>query len=120
VNCKKRIEDKEFAKKGEPCNQCEYCTAIQNGNALDVIEIDAASNRGIDEIRNMQELVKTLPTLFRYKVLIIDEVHMLTPQAFNALLKTLEEPPAHAVFILATTEFEKLPATIVSRTQRYH
>lgn len=120
INCEKRKNDPQFAKKGEPCNECAYCKAIQNNQALDVIEIDAASNRGIDEIRNVQELVKTLPSLFRYKVLIIDEVHMLTPQAFNALLKTLEEPPQHAVFILATTEYEKLPATIVSRTQRYH
>jgi len=119
VNCEKRKLDPEFAKKGEPCNECAYCNAIQNNRALDVIEIDAASNRGIDEIRNLQELTKTLPAVFPYKVLIIDEVHMLTTQAFNALLKTLEEPPAHAVFILATTEYEKLPATIVSRTQRY-
>jgi DNA polymerase-3 subunit gamma/tau len=120
VNCEKRKTDPEFAKQGEPCNECAHCTAIQQGAALDVIEIDAASNRGIDEIRNLQELTKTLPALFPYKVLIIDEVHMLTTQAFNALLKTLEEPPAHAVFVLATTEYEKLPATIVSRTQRYH
>ncbi|OGM91850.1 DNA polymerase III, subunit gamma and tau [Candidatus Wolfebacteria bacterium RIFCSPHIGHO2_01_FULL_48_22] len=113
INCQNQ-------KNGEPCNICPHCLAIQNNQALDVIEIDAASNRGIDEIRNLQELTKTLPAIFRYKVLIIDEVHMLTPQAFNALLKTLEEPPAHAVFILATTEYEKLPATIISRTQRYH
>lgn len=119
INCEKRKTDAEFAQKGEPCNECAHCLAIQNNQALDVIEIDAASNRGIDEIRNIQELTKTLPAVFPYKVLIIDEVHMLTTQAFNALLKTLEEPPAHAVFILATTEYEKLPATIVSRTQRY-
>jgi len=120
VNCQKRETDPVFAKKGEPCNECAACTTIDAGQALDVIEIDAASNRGIDEIRNLKENVQTLPSSLSHKVFIIDEVHMLTPQAFNALLKTLEEPPAHAVFILATTEFEKVPATISSRTQRLH
>jgi len=120
INCQKRIEDKEFMKKGEPCNECHACTQIDLGSAMDVVEIDAASNRGIDEIRDLKENIKTLPSLYTKKVFIIDEVHMLTTQAFNALLKTLEEPPEHAVFILATTEYEKLPATIVSRTQRFH
>lgn len=120
ANCLKRKEDATFAKKGIPCGECAACAQIEQGNALDVIEIDAASNRGIDEIRNLKETIKTLPSIFTYKVFIIDEVHMLTTPAFNALLKTLEEPPAHALFILATTEYEKVPATIVSRTQRFH
>ncbi len=120
ANCQTRKEDPEFAKQGEPCNKCQACLAIDIGNALDVVEIDAASNRGIDEIRDLKENIKTLPSLYSHKVFIIDEVHMLTIQAFNALLKTLEEPPAHVIFILATTEYEKVPATIVSRTQRFH
>lgn len=120
ANCQKRQEDKEFSKKGEPCNECDACKAIDEGRAMDVVEIDAASNRGIDEIRDLKENIKTLPSLNKYKVFIVDEVHMLTPQAFNALLKTLEEPPAHVIFILATTEYEKLPATIISRTQRFY
>jgi DNA polymerase-3 subunit gamma/tau len=120
LNCEKRATDLEFAKLGEPCNECGACVSIDQGNALDVVEIDAASNRGIDEIRNLKETVKTFPSSLKYKVFIIDEVHMLTTQAFNALLKTLEEPPAYAVFVLATTEYEKVPATIVSRTQRFH
>ena len=120
INCEKRQTDEEFKKKGEPCGECHTCTQIESGTTLDVIEIDAASNRGIDEIRNLKENIKTMPTQFARKVFIIDEVHMLTTQAFNALLKTLEEPPAHAVLILATTEYEKVPATIVSRTQRFH
>ncbi|BCX16176.1 MAG: hypothetical protein KatS3mg098_405 [Candidatus Parcubacteria bacterium] len=120
VNCQKRQEDSSFFKKGEPCNQCLVCHQIDDGQALDIIEIDAASNRGIDEIRDLKEKVKTLPVYYKYKVFIIDEVHMLTPQAFNALLKTLEEPPSYVIFILATTEYEKLPATIVSRTQRFY
>ncbi len=102
----------------KPCNQCPNCTAALNGN-LDIIEIDAASNRGIDEIRDLKEKIVLAPSLGKYKVYIIDEVHMLTDPAFNALLKTLEEPPAHAVFILATTEAHKLPLTIISRTQRF-
>lgn len=99
----------------EPCNKCETCISITEGRNLDVFEIDAASNRGIDEIRDLREKIKLAPVSAKYKVYIIDEVHMLTTEAFNALLKTLEEPPAHAVFILATTEPEKLPQTITSR-----
>lgn len=107
--------------KGEkPCNECIACVEINDAKFLDLIEIDAASNRGIDEIRSLREAVRFSPSRGKYKVYIVDEVHMLTKEAFNALLKTLEEPPAHAIFILATTEFDKLPATIVSRTQHYH
>lgn len=102
-----------------PCNECAACQRINAGSSLDVFEIDAASNRGIDEIRDLRETVKFAPAEGRYKVYIIDEVHMLTMEAFNALLKTLEEPPAHVVFILATTEAHKVPATIQSRCQRY-
>ncbi len=102
-----------------PDNTCENCRAITNGSALDVLEIDGASNRGIDEVRDLREKIKYLPAQGKYKVYIIDEVHMLTKEAFNALLKTLEEPPAHAVFILATTEPHKVPVTILSRCQRY-
>lgn len=120
VNCETRQSDKKFKERGEPCNKCRPCTEIDAGRALDVIEIDAASNRGIDEIRDLQEGVKLSPTSYKNKVFIIDEVHMLTREAFNALLKTLEEPPAHAVFVLATTEYEKVPPTISSRTQRFH
>jgi len=120
ANCITRQNDSEFFKKGEPCNNCQACIEIDKGVALDVIEIDAASNRGIDEIRDLKEGVKLSPTTYKYKVFIIDEVHQLTPPAFNALLKTLEEPPAHAIFILATTEYEKVPSTISSRTQRFH
>lgn len=104
---------------GDPCNKCEVCTGILSGNILDVIEIDAASNNSVDNIRDIRDEVIYLPTTARYKVYIIDEVHMLTTGAFNALLKTLEEPPSHVVFILATTEPHKLPATILSRCQRY-
>ena len=103
----------------EPCNKCVMCREIDEGRSLDVIEIDGASNRGIDEIRNLREQVKFLPTRGRYRVFIIDEVHMLTTEAFNALLKTLEEPPPHVVFVLATTEPRKLPETVISRTQRF-
>ncbi len=103
----------------EPCNVCPACKKINEGSSMDVFEIDAASNRGIDEIRDLRETVKFAPVDGRYKVYIIDEVHMLTAEAFNALLKTLEEPPAHVVFILATTEAHKVPATIQSRCQRY-
>jgi len=119
ANCEKRKSDAAFRGRGEPCNECQPCTAITNGSSLDVVEIDAASNRGIDEIRDLKESVTTAPASSAYKVYIIDEAHMLTGPAFNALLKTLEEPPAHAIFILATTEYEKLPATITSRTQRF-
>ncbi|MBM4463086.1 MAG: DNA polymerase III subunit gamma/tau [Chloroflexi bacterium] len=104
---------------GEPCNTCEMCEAMNRGRALDVIEIDAASNRGIDDIRELRERVKFAPNSARYKVYIIDEVHMLTEHASNALLKTLEEPPPHAIFILATTEPHKLLTTILSRCQRF-
>lgn len=104
---------------GEPCNECHLCQTITDGSANDVIEIDAASNNGVDEIRNIRDRVKYAPSEAKFKVYIIDEVHMLTTGAFNALLKTLEEPPVHAVFILATTEPHKIPATIISRTQRF-
>jgi DNA polymerase-3 subunit gamma/tau len=104
---------------GEPCNECEICRSINEGRALDLIEIDAASNRGIDEIRDLREKVAFSPTQARYKVYIVDEVHMLTNEAFNALLKTLEEPPPHVIFVLATTEPHRLPATILSRCQRF-
>ncbi|MGB8993172.1 MAG: DNA polymerase III subunit gamma/tau [Desulfobaccales bacterium] len=102
-----------------PDNTCQLCREITNGSSLDVLEIDGASNRGIDEVRDLREKIKYLPTQGKYRVYIIDEVHMLTKEAFNALLKTLEEPPAHAVFVLATTEPHKVPVTILSRCQRY-
>jgi DNA polymerase-3 subunit gamma/tau len=105
---------------GEPCNACDMCRSITEGRALDVIEIDAASNRGIDEIRSLREKANYAPSLARYKVYIIDEVHMLTEAACNALLKTLEEPPPHVIFVLATTEAHKVIATIVSRCQRFN
>jgi len=102
-----------------PCNKCELCKEINEDRSVDVLEIDGASNRGIDEVRSLREGVKYRPIHSRYKVIIIDEVHMLTREAFNALLKTLEEPPPHTVFIFATTEFHKVPATIVSRCQHF-
>jgi DNA polymerase-3 subunit gamma/tau len=105
---------------GEPCNVCDMCRAIAEGRALDVIEIDAASNRGIDEIRSLREKANYAPTIARYKIYIIDEVHMLTEAACNALLKTLEEPPGHVIFVLATTEAHKVIPTIVSRCQRFN
>jgi DNA polymerase-3 subunit gamma/tau len=105
---------------GEPCNACDMCRSITEGRALDVIEIDAASNRGIDEIRSLREKANYAPSLAHYKVYIIDEVHMLTEAACNALLKTLEEPPPHVIFVLATTEAHKVLATIVSRCQRFN
>jgi DNA polymerase-3 subunit gamma/tau len=105
---------------GEPCNSCDTCRSIAEGRALDVIEIDAASNRGIDEIRSLREKANYAPSLARYKVYIIDEVHMLTEAACNALLKTLEEPPPHVIFVLATTEAHKVLPTIVSRCQRFN
>jgi DNA polymerase III subunit gamma/tau len=104
---------------GEPCNTCSSCVAISNGSALDLIEMDAASNRGIDDIRELREKIAFAPSDLQKKVYLLDEVHMLTPGAFNALLKTLEEPPPHAIFILATTELHEVPATILSRCQRY-
>src|SRR5438445_4840814 len=112
VNCPK-------AKDGDPCDTCESCVAIREGRFLDLIEIDAASNRGIDEMRDLREKVRFGPSMGQYKVYVIDEAHQLTNEAFNALLKTLEEPPPHAIFVLATTESGKIPATIVSRTQRF-
>lgn len=104
---------------GEPCNECEICKAALEGSLTDVTEIDAASNNGVDNIRDIREEVEFLPTTAKYRVYIIDEVHMLSTGAFNALLKTLEEPPAHVIFILATTEPQKLPVTILSRCQRF-
>ena len=112
VNCEHPVN-------GSPCNECAMCKAIQAGTAMNVIEIDAASNNGVDNIREIREEVSYRPTEGKYKVYIIDEVHMLTVGAFNALLKTLEEPPAHVIFILATTEPHKIPATILSRCQRF-
>jgi DNA polymerase-3 subunit gamma/tau len=106
-------------KEGEPCNTCHSCLGIDSGGYVDVIEIDAASNRGINEIKELRETVRYLPMEGKYKVYIMDEAHMLTPEAFNALLKTLEEPPAHNIFILATTEQQKIPYTIMSRCQRF-
>ena len=103
----------------EPCGKCEICLEIQSGRSVDVMEIDAASNRGIDEIRDLREKIAFAPARSKYRVYIVDEVHMLTKEAFNALLKTLEEPPAHAIFILATTELHKVPETIISRCLRY-
>jgi DNA polymerase-3 subunit gamma/tau len=103
----------------EPCNECETCKSIQNSQSLDIIEIDGASNRGIDEIRTLRESVKYAPTKSKYKIYIIDEVHMLTRESFNAFLKTLEEPPEHTIFIFATTDVHKVPLTIISRCQRY-
>ena len=104
---------------GDPCCECEMCRGIDNGSVLDVVEIDAASNNGVDNIRELREKIAYAPISAKYKVYIIDEVHMLSDGAFNALLKTLEEPPSHAIFILATTEVHKIPATILSRCQRY-
>jgi len=112
VNCLK-------PKKGDPCNRCESCQAFLENRALDLVELDAASNRGIDEIRSLREKANFAPTSGAYKVYLVDEVHMLTEPAFNALLKTLEEPPPHIIFVLATTEIHKVPATIVSRCQRF-
>ena len=112
LNCENR-------KNSEPCNECEMCKSIQNSQLIDIIEIDAASNRGIDEIRSLRDSVKYAPTRGKYKVYIIDEVHMLTKESFNAFLKTLEEPPEHIIFIFATTDVHKLPLTIISRCQRY-
>ena len=112
LNC---LNPKDF----EPCNECEMCLTIQNSQSLDIIEIDGASNRGIDEIRTLRESVKYAPTKGKYKVYIIDEVHMLTKESFNAFLKTLEEPPSHTIFIFATTDAHKVPLTIISRCQRF-
>ena len=105
--------------KGEPCGACPMCKGITEGSALDLIEIDAASNRGIDDIRSLREKINFAPNEARYKVYVVDEVHMLTTEAFNALLKTLEEPPPYAIFVLATTEVHRVPVTILSRCQRF-
>ena len=107
------------SKDGDPCGECEICKGIDNGSILDVVEMDAASNNGVDDIRDLRDETAYTPSACHYKVYIIDEVHMLSTAAFNALLKTLEEPPAHVIFILATTEIQKVPATILSRCQRY-
>jgi DNA polymerase III subunit gamma/tau len=107
------------AKDGEPCNICTTCQEISEGRCIDILEIDGASNNGVDQVRDIRSSVHYTPTREKYKMYIIDEVHMLTTQAFNALLKTLEEPPAHAIFIFATTEAHKVPATVISRCQRY-
>ena len=112
VNCQSPVD-------GDPCNQCDVCRGIDDGSVTDVVEIDAASNNGVDSIRELREEVSFTPAVGKYRVYIIDEVHMLSTGAFNALLKTLEEPPAHVIFILATTEVHKLPATILSRCQRF-
>jgi len=114
VNCKNRKEGES-----EPCNKCDSCQEINQGNAMDLIEIDAASNRGIDEIRDLKEGIRFVPTKSKYKVFIVDESHQLTREAANALLKTLEEPPSHAIFVLATTEAHKMIPTIASRCQRF-
>lgn len=106
-------------KDGEPCGKCEICRGVQDGSIMDIVEIDAASNNGVDSIRMLREEANFTPAVAKYRVYIIDEVHMLSSGAFNALLKTLEEPPAHVIFILATTEVQKLPATILSRCQRF-
>lgn len=112
VNCLSPVD-------GDPCGQCEICKGIENGNILDVVEIDAASNNGVENIRSLRDETVYTPSEAKYRVYIIDEVHMLSQGAFNALLKTLEEPPAHVIFILATTEIHKIPATILSRCQRF-
>ena len=112
VNCENPID-------GSPCGECPTCRAILSGNSLNVIEIDAASNNGVDNIREIRDEVTYAPTEGRFKVYIIDEVHMLSSGAFNAMLKTLEEPPSYVIFILATTEAHKIPVTILSRCQRY-
>ena len=109
----------EHPEHGEPCGECRVCRGLKDESSLDVMEIDAASNNGVDEVRALRDRIAYPPTLGKYKVYIIDEVHMLSASAFNALLKTLEEPPSHAVFILATTEPQKLPATVISRCQRF-
>ena len=119
INCKGEPPSAK-ATGGEPCRTCQVCKQVEEGRYLDLIEIDAASNRGIDDIRALRERVKLAPSSGKYKVYIIDEAHMLTPEAFSALLKTLEEPPRHAIFILCTTEPHKLPETIRSRCQRFN
>ena len=121
VNCPNRQQETEFSQEStaEPCNNCQFCSEISQGRSFDVVEMDAASNRGIDPIRELRENTKLAPAACRYKIYIIDEAHMLTQEAFNALLKTLEEPPPHVIFILATTEHHRIPKTIVSRCQDF-
>src|SRR5215208_4214423 len=102
-----------------PCNECEHCKAVNDNRFMDLIEIDAASNTSVDDVRDLREKINFSPSQGKYKIYIIDEVHMLSTAAFNALLKTLEEPPPHAIFILATTEVHKIPATVLSRCQRH-
>lgn len=120
LNCEKNTKGTKGSWKfSDPCNTCNSCKSISEGSHLDIMEIDAASNRGIDDIRDLREKIKLMPTSGNFKVYIIDEAHMLTSEAFNALLKTLEEPPEHTVFVLATTEPQKIPATIASRSTRY-
>jgi DNA polymerase-3 subunit gamma/tau len=120
INCEKVQKEPSFRQKGEPCNVCSICSEMNAGRSFDLIEIDAASNRGINEIRELRERVRFPPSRNKYKVFIVDEVHMLTTEAFNALLKTLEEPPSYIVFILATTEIHKVPETIISRCQTFN
>src|SRR4051794_6328264 len=115
LNC--RASDKPAT---EPCGVCESCTEIRAGNAVDVIEIDAATNRGIDEVRELREAARYRPARDRFKIWILDEAHQITDAAFNALLKTLEEPPAHAIFMMATTQPEDIPQTIRSRCQHFN
>ena len=112
VNCLNPVD-------GSPCGKCKTCLALSGNDNIDIVELDAASNNGVDQIREIVENVQYPPVAGKYKVYIVDEVHMLSASAFNALLKTLEEPPAHAVFILATTEVHKLPATVLSRCMRF-
>ena len=112
VNC-------QHPKEGSPCNECDICKGIASGSSMNVVEIDAASNNGVENIREIREQVQYPPTEGRYRVYIIDEVHMLSTGAFNALLKTLEEPPSYVIFILATTEVHRIPITVLSRCQRY-
>jgi len=112
VNCAHPVD-------GEPCNKCQQCREITAGNSFNVIEIDAASNRGIDSIRDLREKVMMPPSTGKYKVYVLDEAHMLTTEAFNALLKTLEEPPGYAIFVLATTDVHKMLPTVLSRCQRF-
>ena len=113
INCEHPMPD------GSPCGECEVCKALSDGNNLDIVELDAASNNGVEDIRSIVERIKYAPTAGKYKVYIIDEVHMLSTAAFNAFLKTLEEPPEHVVFILATTDVQRIPATILSRCLRF-
>jgi len=116
VNCRSSSNDKPVI---EPCGVCDSCTEIRNGNSVDVIEIDAATNRGIDEIRELREAARYRPARDRFKIYILDEAHQITDAAFNALLKTLEEPPSHVIFMMATTQPEDIPQTIRSRCQHF-